>query len=870
MTSSDEIRTFKNEEMVLTVQNHVSGKWQEDKYDAFLDALCDGREYQIAAIKTALRFQLGGRYENLLALATENHERNEALQRRWPKFSSMAKQLQLSEKLSCSIDLATGTGKSYVLYGIAAILLAEGAADRVLVLCPSNTIEAGLMEKFSELASNDDLRSALPKGALCKAPGIINASQTIVKGSICVENYHAILEATRSSIRDSLKGCGANVAVLNDEAHHVFNDDKAEIKRWKEFLLSPDYGFRHIVNVSGTCYVGDEYFPDVVYRYSLRQAIEEGYVKQVDYVSDMPPTETPEERWQIVWQRHEKWKKALKAKDIRPLTIVVTPDISKCEAVERDLVEWLAKWEGRDAQNDAEREKFRKEAENKVLAVTSAAKHKANLAALKNVDLPSSKVEWIVSVAMLSEGWDVKNVFQIYPHEEKAFNSKLLIAQVLGRGLRRPAGWDGPPPAVSVFNHESWSGSIKALVNEILEIERRLGTCVLPDSPFHFELGHIDYTRDVSKVTSKKTASTPFPKGYVDLPSQAETEEVSVRYVRAVNKGAPVSSSLEAKIVHETFSDEDVARTIYNRLKGFDTESQATGDPEQFTEYAKLFPYAKCLDIVRKSLERSGIKSGRVTDDNRQRFFGALGHLGKKVESTVVFSLAPKDLKTIMTKDRGADSCSASELRKDKSIFYTPDTAEHIPEDQMDLFKEVCDMDGAFKGTANIVNDAALFKTPMSMVIADSGPERRFIRELVSSENAAIVDAWIKSKASGFYSIEYLLSGKQRMKARAFNPDFFIKVGDDIFVIETKGDEEIAQPSDENVAKRRYAVQHFDLLNSRLKASGAKSVYHFNMLTPKNFKTFFQMLRDGNAGSFRSELDVVLQKEAEEEYSQPA
>lgn len=864
MSKSDEIQTFKNEELVLTVQNHAASQWQEGKYDTFLETLCDGREYQIASIKTALRFLLGGRYDNLLALAKENHDRNDALQRRWPKFSSMEKKLQLSEKLSCSIDLATGTGKSYVLYGIAAILLAEEVVDRVLVLCPSNTIEAGLMEKFSELACDDDLRAALPEGIEFTAPSVINASQTIEKGAICVENYHAILEATRSSIRD-LKGLGERVAVLNDEAHHVFNDDKAEIKRWKEFLLSPEYGFRYIVNVSGTCYVGDEYFPDVIYRYSLRQAIEDGYVKQVDYVSDMPTTETPEERWQIVWQRHEKWKKTLKAKGIRPLTIVVTPDISRCDAVQTELVEWLAKWEGRDAKTDAERDKFKKDADDKVLAVTSAPKHKANLAALKSVDLPSSKVEWIVSVSMLTEGWDVKNVFQIYPHEEKAFNSKLLIAQVLGRGLRRPIGWDGPPPAVSVFNHESWSGSIKALVNEILEIERRLSSCVLPSSPFHFELGHIDYTRDINKVTSKKAGSTPFPKGYVDLPSQTEIEDVSVLYERAVTNGTPMSTSLAAKIVHDTFSADDVARTLYNKLKAFDTESQATGESEQITDYAKQFPLQKCLEIVQKSLERSGIKSGRVTDDNRQRFFGALGHLGKKVESTIVYSLAPKELKTIRTMDRAADSCSASELRKDKSFFYTPDTAEHIEAEQMDLFKEVCDIDGAFKGAANLVDNAALFKTPMSMAIADSGPERRFIRELVSSENAAVIDAWIKSKASGFYSIEYLMSGKQRMKSRSFNPDFFIKVGDEIFVIETKGDEEIVQPADENVSKRKYAVEHFNLLNSRLKDAGSKSVYHFNMLTPKNFKTFFQMLRDGSAGSFRSELDVALQKASEEE-----
>jgi len=58
-----------------------------------------------------------------------------------------------------------------------------------------------------------------------------------------------------------------------------------------------------------------------------------------------------------------------------------------------------------------------------------------NLQLLKEVDDSKNQVEWILSVAMLTEGWDVKNVFQIVPHESKAFNSKLLIAQVLGRGF---------------------------------------------------------------------------------------------------------------------------------------------------------------------------------------------------------------------------------------------------------------------------------------------------------------------------------------------------------------------------------------------------------------------------------------------------
>src|SRR5438105_1879226 len=136
---------------------------------------------------------------------------------------------------------------------------------------------------------------------------------------------------------------------------------------------------------------------------------------------------------------------------------------------------------------------------------------------------------------MLSEGWDVKNVFQIVPHEERAFNSKLLIAQVLGRGLRRPDGWKGEEPVVTVFNHDAWSNRIKHLVNEILEIERRLTSTIDAQSQYRFELYNLDYTReeDTTEYT-KKGEYRLFEEGYVDLPTQVEREEVTVGFERAV------------------------------------------------------------------------------------------------------------------------------------------------------------------------------------------------------------------------------------------------------------------------------------------------------------------------------------------------
>ncbi len=271
-------RTFRNEDLVLKVSADIDpAVWDCSKYEDFIDELCGFREYQKEAIRTALSYLIGGKYPDLRALAKENFDSNTEIQERYGSWASMERHLQLPDQLSCSIDQATATGKSFVLYGIGAILLAEGTVDRVLVLCPSNTIEDGLLKKFSELSSRAELRDALPDTSVVTTPRIINASETIVDGAICVENYHAILENVKSSIRDSLKGKGERVAVLNDEAHHTANESGTATRRWKEFLQSKDYGFRYVVGVSGTCYVGDEYFADVINRYSLRQAIEQRF-----------------------------------------------------------------------------------------------------------------------------------------------------------------------------------------------------------------------------------------------------------------------------------------------------------------------------------------------------------------------------------------------------------------------------------------------------------------------------------------------------------------------------------------------------------------------------------------------------------------
>ena len=128
-----ERQTFQNKDLVLKVSpNYNPKRFDPNKYEPFLDALCSDREYQKEAIREVVRYFLGGEYKTLKDLAEENFHNNPKLQEKYSSGEDFIKHLQLPDKLSCSLDHATATGKSYVMYGIARIMLAEGAVDQVL------------------------------------------------------------------------------------------------------------------------------------------------------------------------------------------------------------------------------------------------------------------------------------------------------------------------------------------------------------------------------------------------------------------------------------------------------------------------------------------------------------------------------------------------------------------------------------------------------------------------------------------------------------------------------------------------------------------------------------------------------------------
>jgi type III restriction enzyme len=294
---------------------------------------------------------------------------------------------------------------------------------------------------------------------------------------------------------------------------------------------------------------------------------------------------------------------------------------------------------------------------------------------------------------------------------------------------------------------------------------------------------------------------------------------------------------------------------MYERLE----EAQDPSDPDlkMRTVYTEQFPILKLEKIVKESLKRIGCKE--ATESMRQKFLQALGTLRRKQSENVRYTPIVNRYRTIGTDCRQAISASAAELRSHKTIFYTEKAKSVLSDEQVEFFNEVTEPGSGFKAIK--VENYHNFKTPLNLAIADFENERRFMRALVDPANVGKYDAWIKSAPVRFYDIDFAWKKGEHPKRGKFSPDFFIKVGHLIVVIEVKGNEDLVFPTEENRKKNEYALSHFDRVNEYLKQQGLPTRYKFTFLTESSFTQFFQSLRDETLDKFRSELDVKLAPE---------
>lgn len=873
----EDVKIFNQNDLILNInRNYNSDILPLGEWDIFIDILCGDRQYQKEAIKNSIIFLASGRYKKIEDLIDENYAKSNVLQSKYVSGEEFKGKLQLPGKLSCNIDLATGTGKSYIMYGIAQIMLGLGLVDRVLVLCPSITIESGLKEKFKELSGSSELKGSLPDDIHYKNPRIVDGNVTVMAGDICIENIHAVYEGNSSSIHDSFKDKGERTLVLNDESHHIFNQlqcisantsEGKNIKKWKEFLMNSIYNFKYILGFTGTAYIENEYYIDVIYRYSLRQAIEDKVVKNIDYVQKDESSNEIKIKLQKIYQNHINNKRIYSK--VKPLTILVCKDIDNAESLEQELIDFLLEYEKLD----------KALLKKKVLIVTSNKKHKQNLEKLKDVDKMNNEVEWIVSVSMLTEGWDVKNVFQIVPWEDRAFNSKLLIAQVLGRGLRLPKEYTNPQPKVIVFNHDSWSKNIRQLVSEVLENETKVCSEVLKKGDrlkYNFSVYNLEYTRVETEIEFKRKENkynySKIEKEGIKLDSQITSSEKEVIYESVIDNSLNSNEkSKKYKIRYKTYKLDEVIDKIYNEFSIREWEGTILQLGDECYTKDNLPPRERIEAIIRKSMDKVGIKGDSLIEKNTQKIYLTFSTLLRKKNKTVIPKLESTEPFLIDTKEIHKETTATSNLRKDTCVFYSTNYEKDIElEEQKKILGKLIEDESLPRSALKEINEFD-FRTPLNIVITKGSPEKRFVEHLSKKSNLKYVYSWIKSRDRGFYSIQYSIryggkdSKTRKYKINYFNPDFFIKLKDIngyiyYLVVEIKMDKDDCE---ENKAKYKSAKEHFDRLNDELELRKINEKYIFHFLSPNGYDEYFQYLRDGilieGQNKFRCELENLLE-----------
>lgn len=228
-----------------------------------------------------------------------------------------------------------------------------------------------------------------------------------------------------------------DLVVMNDEAHHVHDEDlqwhktliaiheaiPTGISAWLDFSATPK-------DQNGT------YFPWIVTDYPLAQAVEDRIVKApliVHRVKRTDPDHVTKENvaevygeWLLAaierWKEHYKTYKSLGQKPV--LFVMAEKNVFADQ-----IGKWLVSGAG-----------F---TEKEVLVIhtdTAGEITKKDLEvareAARDIDLPDNKVKVIVSVLMLREGWDVRNVSVVLGLRPFTSEAKILPEQAVGRGLR--------------------------------------------------------------------------------------------------------------------------------------------------------------------------------------------------------------------------------------------------------------------------------------------------------------------------------------------------------------------------------------------------------------------------------------------------
>lgn len=242
-----------------------------------------------------------------------------------------------------------------------------------------------------------------------------------------------------------------NLAVFVDEAHHAFGTSITnDLKRVRETInrLDRKSPLTGCINLTGTPYVNGKMLPEVVFFYSIKQAIDDGHLKQVKFI-DYANTKTEEFIRDVVdrfWHQYGEERR----EGLLPKIAFYCTTISELEDEFRPLLEKVL------AEKSIPLTK---------ILVNHSEVEDENIRRFRLLDTPESEDQFILLVGKGTEGWNCRSLFATAMYRRP--RSKVFLLQSSLRCLR--AIGDMPQTAIIFLSTEN-----RAILES--EIQKNLGT----------------------------------------------------------------------------------------------------------------------------------------------------------------------------------------------------------------------------------------------------------------------------------------------------------------------------------------------------------------------------------------------------------
>ncbi len=552
--------------------------------------------------------------------------------------------------------------------------------------------------------------------------------------------------------------------VLNDEAHHIHDKRLAWFKSIEDIhnrLKQKGDALALQIDVTATPkHNNGAIFVQTIADYPLVEAISQNVVKHPvlpDQASRAKLVERQSAKytekyadyinlgvveWRKSYSEHEKMGK-------KAILFVMTDDTKNCDDVAAYLEGTYPELQGAVLVIHTK--------DNGEISESATGKKKEELELLRRqsneIDSLESPYKAIVSVLMLKEGWDVKNVTTIVGLRAYSAKSNILPEQTLGRGLRKMYPGD-IEEYVSVVGTDAFMDFVESIQAEGVVLERKpMGEGTGAKAPLVVEIDLDNSKKDIDALDIAIPVMTP--RIYREYKNLTDLD---------------LSLAADAKVAYQQFSEEQQREIVFKDITTGEVTHTTLLDTAGIADYRSVIGYFS--QTVMKDLRLvSGydVLYGTIKAFVRDQLFdqqvdletaNTLRNLSEPNATKTLIETVKQAINGLTVRDKGC-----AEIR---DTIKLRQTRPFVAKEQGYLLPR---------------------KSVFNKIIGDSHFELLFARFLEECDDVA---SYAKNYLAVHFKLDYV---NAEGDISNYYPDFLVKVSSrKIFVVETKGQADLDVP----------------------------------------------------------------------------